>query len=987
MSSQNIEVKVNAFLNSVQLLFHSNNKDQKKRANKFLIDLEKNADSWDVAYHVLLKDDLPEEAYFNALQILKNKIKFDFGNYTENPEYIEKLLLFFLSNIDKFKNSPHYLLINYCDCIGKAFLFTGGKFQVILQNFTKKLSDKKNDINCLICLLLIFNFISEASYDTKIVIDKKNREICQKNIINISDDVFQFLIFMINKLNEMQNNDNKLKKFITNQILETFINYISIKFDEKVMLKFNSDYLPIINFIFQINEENLEKHSECICYILQLPLHSDKMRNLAQIIFTKILNFKDIFYKSIESLDTEQTSFYIDVFTSMVENNLDQIFKEKRFDLIQIIVDLTKKSSPIKIDIIIEFFENLNEYIYNQNYTLENVMSIFKNMFIQLIHNIIFLTKFDDEIFVKLNQSKPKALKNDDDYTYAMDFRNSVKEFLEDFVSNYGFNFVFEEILYPEFTKIISNINQNKENMKLWCKLENILYIFSCICKEINVNDNSFNNVITLFYTIFEIPKELSQIIRTIADIIDNCSEILSKDKNLLKKGFELLVNGLENKLTLKYCSISAKSLLHNNIEIMAEFKMTLLKLYNDNLKDKILLNEHYLDIIEGLTEVVTYSKKDENNSNDYDIIKKCVIEIMRPWVVYLKEAKQLVEKNNNISDKDNKNLNILLVILKFTSKSAFDGLSEKNKNIMNEIFNEIWPLIVFILNKMSTKSETVENVIQLIKIYMRGLNNNFVRFIPEYVESIINGYKLMPISSYLYAYEILVTTFSRVDDEKLRTILNNTFNSICQITLNGYIKNEFDSNILVEIGYDFFGMLYRVMSKSPFILLDSQLFGDVINSALNYFNTNQIENIKNILIFFQEILSYENSSTFRDMFKNNKILFEKYKNIIQKQIENFSLPLCEKILKSYEDVPTEGVIENLTELFKDFIFYQKSLAIKCMNLNLKFISNDILTNKEKEEFINLIDKYETREKEFDKFIDNFINRCISKQIRDKGKK
>ena len=57
------------------------------------------------------------------------------------------------------------------------------------------------------------------------------------------------------------------------------------------------------------------------------------------------------------------------------------------------------------------------------------------------------------------------------------------------------------------------------------------------------------------------------------------------------------------------------------------------------------------------------------------------------------------------------------------------------------------------------------------------------------------------------------------------------------------------------------------------------------------------------------------------------------------------------------------------------------------MNLNLKFISNDILTNKEKEEFINLIDKYETREKEFDKFIDNFINRCISKQIRDKGKK
>ena len=124
MSNQNLEVKVNAFLNAVQLLFHSNNNEQKKKANKFLIELEKNADSWDIAYQVLLKENLPEETYFNALLILKNKIKYDLGNYIENPEYIEKLLSFFESNIDKFKNSKHYLLINYCDCIGKAFLFT-----------------------------------------------------------------------------------------------------------------------------------------------------------------------------------------------------------------------------------------------------------------------------------------------------------------------------------------------------------------------------------------------------------------------------------------------------------------------------------------------------------------------------------------------------------------------------------------------------------------------------------------------------------------------------------------------------------------------------------------------------------------------------------------------------------------------------------------------------------------------------------------------
>ena len=67
------------------------------------------------------------------------------------------------------------------------------------------------------------------------------------------------------------------------------------------------------------------------------------MKTLAQYIFSKILQFKDIFYKSINSLDDEQASFYVDVFTIMAKNNIEEILNEKRIDLIQIIVDLVKK--------------------------------------------------------------------------------------------------------------------------------------------------------------------------------------------------------------------------------------------------------------------------------------------------------------------------------------------------------------------------------------------------------------------------------------------------------------------------------------------------------------------------------------------------------------------------------------------------------------------------------------------------------------------
>ena len=200
MNNQNQESEIKAFLEAVNYLFHSNDKDLKQKANKFLVEFESKPESWDISYQVLLKDNLPEEVYYNALNILKNKIKFDFGNYSENPEYIEKLLSFFLNNMNRFKKMKHYILINYCDCIGKAFLFTGYKFNSLLKNFTFALSGQNNDIESLISLLLIFNFICETKFDKRIVIDEKSREIFSDNIKSITGDVFQYIIFMIKKL-------------------------------------------------------------------------------------------------------------------------------------------------------------------------------------------------------------------------------------------------------------------------------------------------------------------------------------------------------------------------------------------------------------------------------------------------------------------------------------------------------------------------------------------------------------------------------------------------------------------------------------------------------------------------------------------------------------------------------------------------------------------------------------------------------------------
>ena len=979
-NQNNQESKINAFLEAVNYLFHSNDKDLKVKANKFLVEFESKPESWDISYQVLLKDNLPEEAYYNALNILKNKIKYDFGNYTENPEYIEKLLSFFLDNIDKYKKMKNYILINYCDCIGKAFLFTEDKFNDLLKKFTIKLSEQNTDIDSLLSLLLIFNFICETKFDKRMVIDNNSKLIFSENIKKIASDVFKFLVFMINKLNTIDN-DN-LKHFIQNQILETINNYLYIDFDEEVILKFSNEYLPIINFIFQINEENLDKHGECICSLLNLPLQENNMRNLAQIIFSKILQFKEILNKSFESIDDEQASFYIEVFTSMVGNNLEELLQENRIDFLEIIVELTKKCPSNKIMTIVDFFCYFNDYLFDKKYTMDDIMKNFKNLFLKVISNFINLTKFDDQIFAKLNITKTKALKDDDEYNKTLDYRYAAKELLINFIENYELNFIFDDLLFPEFVKVVNKIKENQNNLNSWCKMENLLFIFSCICKYSKTSDKNIKNVIILFHTMFEIPSQYIQIIRIVTDILDNCSNILSQDKDLLLKGFKFLLNGLNNDLVIKYCSVSAKNLIKNNREIMSELRKDFMNLYENKFKKNIISNDKYLMIVEGMIYAITFTKK-ENEQNDYSQIKSDIVQIFKQWVLYIQNAKGVLEKNNNLTPEQNNEVNQLLIILKSISSSAFESLTESHKKIMDEILQELYPIINYILQKLSKDKDIVENCIQLIKVYMRGLVNSFIKFIPEYVKCIINGYKISPISSYLYGFEVLVTVFPNRKEKELIDLLNGTFNELCKITFNSYIKNINDLDIYTQIGEDFYGMLYRTMKQSPQIVLKSQILEDLINVSLNFITTNQIQVAKNIIIFLRYFIKFQQSNFYNDMYKQDKNEAENCKKINQNQIEKFSSTLCQKILQIYINSSIQQITEEVTDLFEIFIFCQKPLVIQGMNTFLQECPNDILTNKEKKHFMNLIQ--ESSKDEFKEFLNDFINRCINKQIRNRG--
>ena len=71
-------------------------------------------------------------------------------------------------------------------------------------------------------------------------------------------------------------------------------------------------------------------------------------------------------------------------------------------------------------------------------------------------------------------------------------------------------------------------------------------------------------------------------------------------------------------------------------------------------------------------------------------------------------------------------------------------------------------------------------------------------------------------------------------------------------------------------------------MKQSPRIIIENEILEGLINISLNYMSTNQIQVAKNIIVFFQFFIKFQNSNLFKEMLQEDKILAENCKKIVQ---------------------------------------------------------------------------------------------------------
>lgn len=389
---------------------------------------------------------------------------------------------------------------------------------------------------------------------------------------------------------------------------------------------------------------------------------------------------------------------------------------------------------------------------------------------------------------------------------------------------------------------------------------------------------------------------------------------------------------------------------------------------YNTKIKEKALNNENYLNILEGIVEVICYGDNETE-------IKEYIVNIMTIWVVYFSEAKTKSESEIALTDKELNQIIDLLKVIKVIIRAAYKQLSYDWITILSQIFKELWGNMKYFLIKYPINNEIVESLIQIIKSFMRGMKSDFKPYLEEFIAIIIQGYKTKAISSYLYGFEILVTVYC--NDKSAYQMLNNVFYELISCTFTQYIKSTNDLENNSDLGLDFFGLLCRMIKLSPLLILNSVLFDQLFKFTIMNIDIQYIDMAKNIITFAINIIEYKKYPFFNEM---NKDLTEQLAIVITDKINKHSDYLMSQLLDNLAQVPPTIIVEKLKELFFSCVINFPQTTYESFSKCLMTLPSDCLTNKEKEVFLSYISNYS--ENKLDDAIDKLIYRFQSKNMR-----
>ena len=875
-----------------------------------------------------------ENKNFYLFKILTSKIficnKQEIFIFDLNEKTFIKKLFYNKKNnsfISAFDVDNENLLVGYENGTIIIFDIESGKTKIIIENIKNKiLSLKIFKIEGKIIYFLVSDFLG--------------------NVYEISIKNWMFLLFKINEIKTLFNNNEKI--YLIKNLCENFYVFLSLN---KVLIYKNDENNNFIKIFEEFKPKNLNNENN----LIDVDFGKGKLKNFIKNFI--IISFDNFIY------------FYS--INNKFEINYEGFYKNK---------NLILKIGFLEESIIYVLDNNLNLNIIdsfyintNKNFNLENNNFCIKeeNKFIE--SKLINFCPFDNNIksylnsfcvfnknlfvFGEKNFYKINCLSFKEICDY-LQRNNEYKKLLKLCVEVYNGNIKY--LLLPEKNEIkkfiiqiisqftLTNINNNNNN-------ENIIEIIEIIielCIKIECIEYLMNEIFPLlelkgYKNIFIIKLEKFILCDYLKDFLF--------DFNFIKNLIKLYLN---NK---KFENLS-QILLHLNIKCLNNSEIISLMKRNYLINPLIYLlmyNDKYYEILEIL---LKYIKKGKmiNNNNFNEILEKEKENIFytKNYFIYklfwyIKLCISGRKYPNNLNKISNYNLSILIPqityfllnenvmkillidyenyfsILKniFTIETLFNFLNEADKNeklrilafvlLENDCYDfiEILPVNLLIyLMKILEKNNEKEIKLNLFIFITKCKNFNEI---PK--EFLINSSKFL-----IKNYE---------NEEKINNCIKNLLSNENKFKKEDYeeILKNFNEN-------DFFDVKFFLYDK----INDFNNCLKIINK--NEIKINKFEWINKTLLKLSEKKDLENFILFKDFILENL-----------KLIAEINLIEFNNLIEKWFDKQIKKIIEKLLNLDKKILFDYLNLKIKKIEEEIEQNENNIIYEKEDE--INFIYK------------------------------
>lgn len=547
---------LNNFLLSIEFLY-SNKPDCIKAANSYLNRFNTNPSAFLIAINALSLNDLNEKVYLSSINIIKNKLRLGFANYSNDFNTCNNMKNIIIQCINKFKNKLKlYVIESLCQCYAYLILFSFKIISDIFESFTNNICYEENAYDLKTnnkIILYLFTALGDIPLDKTIVVDIELLNEFKSFLRNNTSDIM--LKFIYNILINNNFNCDTSYQGLNKDILKTLISWLDFGLSDKTKQSLLENYSNIVNFIFDISEENLNYHKNCICMLMLETSSSSMLRyknsnninhkieELKKIIITKVASFEPIVNKAIESNNQEAIDFFIDIFDAVCSQNLTELINNSAVKVFYIIYRLTELSNENKLSYLCDFWEIFIKHILNFNSSDELYVP-----YLEIIDKVIIVisnkSKWSKSIFEKINKSQYKDFKDDDNFVDTNSMRVSIKEFFNNIGNVMSFKKIYNSYFKSKLEHCVISIKNNMTNINNWIEFESIMYVFSCLVRFSTSSD--LDDIERVLVTCYEVPLDLVQINRTISDTIDELSHMLNKLPNLLNSSFAYLVNSLD---------------------------------------------------------------------------------------------------------------------------------------------------------------------------------------------------------------------------------------------------------------------------------------------------------------------------------------------------------------------------------------------------------------------------------------------------------